>query len=196
MNTRAITMTIAFAVLTIVLNPAISGVAVPFPLIPTLLYNIWEIVIIVAFLLMGFKSGISVALLNSAFLFAVYPGPAHSIYALGNSVAVSAMMVGVYLASKFTRRGSQAEVASGVKTVTLSTVFAMLLRVVVMAPIMYAILHYNIVFVPAGVTESVIITVVLPLQAVYNVTIALYTIPLGYLIAKVVGRNLKVATKI
>jgi riboflavin transporter FmnP len=196
MNTRAITMTIAFAVLTNVLNPAISGVAVPFPLIPTLLYNIWEIVIIVAFLLMGFKSGISVALLNSAFLFAVYPGPAHSIYALGNSVAVSAMMVGVYLASKFTRRGSQAEVASGVKTVTLSTVFAMLLRVVVMAPIMYAILHYNIVFVPAGVTESVIITVVLPLQAIYNVTIALYTIPLGYLIAKVVGRNLKVATKI
>ena len=79
---------------------------------------------------------------------------------------------------------------------TLSTVLAMLLRVVVMAPIMYAILHYNIVFVPADVTESVIITLVLPLQAVYNVTIALYTIPLGYLTAKVVNRNLKVGNKI
>jgi riboflavin transporter FmnP len=196
MNTRAITMTIAFAVLAIVLNPAISGVGVPFPPIPTLLYNIWEIVIIAAFLLMGFKGGISVALLNSAFLFAVYPGPANSIYALGNSVAVSSMMVGVYLANKLTRRGSQAESYSGIRTVTLSTVLAMLLRVVVMAPIMYAILHYNIVFVPADVTESVIITLVLPLQAIYNVTIALYTIPLGYLIAKVVGRNLKVGNKI
>ena len=121
MNTRAITMTIAFAVLAIVLNPAISGVGVPFPPIPTLLYNIWEIVIIAAFLLMGFKGGISVALLNSAFLFAVYPGPANSIYALGNSVAVSSMMVGVYLANKLTRRSSQAEEASGVRTVTLST---------------------------------------------------------------------------
>ena len=75
MNTRAIAMTIALTGIAIVLNPAISGVGLPFPPIPRLIYNLWEIVIIAAFLLMGFKSGISVALLNSVFLFAVYPGP-------------------------------------------------------------------------------------------------------------------------
>jgi len=194
MSTRAIAMTIAFAVLAIVLNPAISGVGVPFPPIPSLIYNIWEIVIIAAFLLMGFKSGISVALLNSAFLFSVYPGPTRSIYALGNTVAVSSMMIGVYVANLLTRKRSQEERLSGVRTITLSTVLAMILRVAVMAPIMYGILHFNIV--PARVPESAIIAVVLPLQAVYNVTIALYTIPVGYLIAKAVSRNLKAGNKI
>jgi len=194
MSTRAIAMTIAFAVLAIVLNPAISGVGVPFPPIPSLIYNIWEIVIIAAFLLMGFKSGISVALLNSAFLFSVYPGPTRSIYALGNTVAVSSMMIGVYVANLLTRKRSQEERLSGVRTITLSTVLAMILRVAVMAPIMYGILHFNIV--PARVPESAIIAVVLPLQAVYNVTIALYTIPVGYFVAKVVSRNLEIGNKI
>jgi hypothetical protein len=56
MNTRAIAMTIAFAAIAIVLNPAISGVGIPFPPIPRLIYNLWEMVIVAAFLLMGFKS--------------------------------------------------------------------------------------------------------------------------------------------
>jgi riboflavin transporter FmnP len=194
MNTRAIAMTIVFAAITIVLNPAISGVGVPFPPLPRLIYNLWEIVIITAFLLMGFKSGISVAILNSAFLFAVYPGPSNSIFAIGNSVAASSMMVGIYIANRFTRKKSPKEKPFGAKKIALSTILAMLLRIVVMAPIMFAILHFGIL--APIIPDSLIVTIVLPIQAVFNITIALYTVPVGFLLAKVVGRNLKVGNEI
>jgi riboflavin transporter FmnP len=192
MNTRAIAMTIALTGIAIVLNPAISGVGLPFPPIPRLIYNLWEIVIIAAFLLMGFKSGISVAILNSVFLFAVYPGPYNPFY-LGNAVSASSMMVGIYIVDRLTRKNSQ-ERSFGVRRITLSTIMAMLLRVVVMAPIMFAILHYGIL-VPK-VPDSAIIVIVLPLQAVFNITIALYTVPFGFLLAKVVSRNLKVGNEV
>jgi riboflavin transporter FmnP len=194
MNTRAIAMTIVFAAITIVLNPAISGVGVPFPPLPSLIYNIWEIAIIAAFLLMGFKSGISIAILNSVFLFAVYPGPSNSIFAIGNTVAASSMMVGIYIADRVTRKNSQEEKTFGIRKIALSTILAMLLRVVVMAPIMFAILHYGIL--APKISDSIIITIVLPIQAVFNITIALYTIPVGFFVAKVVSRNLKVGNKI
>ena len=194
MNTRAIAMTIALTAIAIVLNPAISGVGVPFPPLPRLIYNLWEIVIITAFLLMGFKSGISVAILNSAFLFAVYPGPSNSIFAIGNSVAASSMMVGIYIANRFTRKKSPKEKPFGAKKIALSTILAMLLRIVVMAPIMFAILHFGIL--APIIPDSLIVTIVLPIQAVFNITIALYTVPVGFLLAKVVGRNLKVGNEI
>jgi riboflavin transporter FmnP len=194
MNTRAIAMTIVFAAITIVLNPAISGVGVPFPPLPSLIYNIWEIAIIAAFLLMGFKSGISIAILNSVFLFAVYPGPSHSIFAIGNAIAASSMMAGIYIANRFTRKNSQEERSFGIRKIALSTILAMLLRVVVMAPIMFAILHYGIL--APKIPDSYIIAVVLPIQAVFNITIALYTIPVGFFVAKVVSRNLKVGNEI
>ena len=194
MNTRAIAMAIVFAAITIVLNPAISGVGVPFPPLPSLIYNIWEIAIIAAFLLMGFKSGISIAILNSVFLFAVYPGPSNSIFAIGNTVAASSMMVGIYIADRVTRKNSQEEKTFGIRKIALSTILAMLLRVVVMAPIMFAILHYGIL--APKISDSIIITLVLPIQAVFNITIALYTIPVGFFVAKVVSRNLKVGNEI
>ena len=194
MNTRAIAMAIVFAAITIVLNPAISGVGVPFPPLPSLIYNIWEIAIIAAFFLMGFKSGISIAILNSVFLFAVYPGPSNSIFAIGNTVAASSMMVGIYIADRVTRKNSQEEKTFGIRKIALSTILAMLLRVVVMAPIMFAILHYGIL--APKISDSIIITLVLPIQAVFNITIALYTIPVGFFVAKVVSRNLKVGNKI
>jgi riboflavin transporter FmnP len=193
MNTRAIAMTIALAAITMVLNPAISGVGVPFPPLPRLIYNVWEIVIIAAFLLMGFKSGITIAVLNSVFLFAVYPGPSNPFY-IGNAVSASSMMVGIYIANRLTRKNSQEERSFGVRRITLSTILAMLLRVLVMAPIMFAILHYGIL-VPK-IPDSAIIAIVLPLQAVFNITIALYTIPVGFLLAKVVSRNLEVGNEI
>ena len=194
MNTRAIAMTIVFAAITIVLNPAISGVGVPFPPLPSLIYNIWEIAIIAAFLLMGFKSGISIAILNSVFLFAVYPGPSNSIFAIGNTVAASSMMVGIYIADRVTRKNSQEEKTFRIRKIALSTILAILLRVVVMAPIMFAILHYGIL--APKISDSIIITLVLPIQAVFNITIALYTIPVGFFVAKVVSRNLKVGNEI
>jgi riboflavin transporter FmnP len=192
-NTKEITLIIAFAALAIVLNPAISGIGVPF-LFTGQIYNVWEIVIIVAFLLMGFRSGISVALLNAAFLLSVYPGPSRVLFPLVNTIAVSSMMVGIYFANQIGRKKSQGQSLSGARKITLHTAFAIILRLIVILPIVYTLLHYNIGATPPS--ESAIFVIALPLQTFYNVTITLYTIPAGYFIARTVGKNLKLGTKV
>jgi hypothetical protein len=103
-------------------------------------------------------------------------------------------MVGIYIANRFTRKKSPKEKPFGAKKIALSTILAMLLRIVVMAPIMFAILHFGIL--APIIPDSLIVTIVLPIQAVFNITIALYTVPVGFLLAKVVGRNLKVGNEI
>jgi riboflavin transporter FmnP len=192
-NTKEIALIIAFAALAIVLNPAISGIGVPF-LFTGFIYNVWEIVIMVAFLLMGFKSGISVALLNAAFLFSVYPGPSRVLFPLVNTLAVSGMMVGIYFANKLTRKNSQDQNPSKARKITLYTALAITFRLIVMLPIVYTLLHYHIGATPPS--ESAIFMIALPLQAFYNVTITLYTIPVAYFTAKVVSKNLKVGINV
>jgi hypothetical protein len=187
-ETKAIALIIAFAGLAISLNPAISGVGVPF-LFTGYIYNIWEIVIMVAFLLMGFKSGISVALINAAFLFSVYPGPSRALFPLVNTLAVSGMMVGIYFADKLTRRNSLGQSPSGARKITLYTALAITFRLIVMLPIVYTLLHFHIGATPPS--ESAIFIIAFPLQTFYNVTITLYTIPAAYFIAKTISKNLK-----
>jgi len=193
LNTRTIAVVIVFAGLAIVLNPAISGVGVPF-LFTGFIHNVWEIVIIVAFLLMGFKSGISVALINAAFLFSVYPGPSRALFSLLNTLAVSGMMVGIYFANKLTRKNSQDQNPSKARKITLYTALAITFRLIMMLPIVYTLLHYNIGATPPS--ESAIFMIALPLQTFYNITITLYTIPVGYFIAKTASKNLKVGVYI
>jgi riboflavin transporter FmnP len=192
-NTKEIALTIVFAALAIVLNPAISGIGVPF-LFTGYIYNVWEIVIMVAFLLMGFKSGISVAVLNAAFLLSVYPGPSRVLFPLVNTLAVSSMMVGIYFANKLTRKNSQDQNPSKARKITLYTAFAIAFRLIVMLPIVYTLLHYNIGVTPPS--ESAIFMIAVPLQTFFNVTITLYTVPIGYFIAKTVSKNLKVGINI
>jgi riboflavin transporter FmnP len=187
MNTKAIALTIVFAALAIVLNPAISGIGVPFF---SQIYNVWEIAIMVAFLLMGFKSGISAALLNATFLLSVYPGPSRVLFPLVNTIAVSGMMIGIYFANKLTRKNSRGQNLSKARKITLYTALAIAFRLIVMLPIMYMLLHFHIGATPPS--ESAIFMIALPLQTIYNVTITLYTIPAAYFIAKTVSKNLKV----
>lgn len=186
LNTKTIALIIAFAALAIALNPAITGMGVPFPPITGLIYNLWEIVIIAAFLLMGFKSGISIALINALFLFAVFPGPSRPMYPLNNTAAILSTLTGIFIVNRLTNRGFQKEnIKPGVKSVAFATGLAILFRVVVMAPLMYV----NAALIN-GLPTPVVLGFVLPLQAVFNVTLLLYAVPVGYLIAGVINRNL------
>src|SRR3989337_4238671 len=104
MNTKTITTTIVFAAVTVALNPAISGIAVPAPYAPFLLYQIWEIPIVAAFVLISRKSGVAIAILNAAVLFALFPGflPMGPFY---NLIAVLSMLSGIYIVHRILTRG-------------------------------------------------------------------------------------------
>jgi riboflavin transporter FmnP len=74
MRTKELTLTIIFAVLTIVLNPEISKIAFPAPYAPFLIYQIWEIPIVAALLLLSLRSAVAIAGLNAVVLFALFQG--------------------------------------------------------------------------------------------------------------------------
>ena len=106
MNTKKLALTIVFAALTVALNPAFTYIAFMAPYAPGLIYQIWEIPIVVAFLIIGPIAGIAISLLNTVVLLAVFPGilPTGPFY---NLAATLSMQVGIFaaytIAKKVTR---------------------------------------------------------------------------------------------
>lgn len=188
MKTKEFAMSVAFAVVAMVLNPAVSGIKIPSPFLTGLYYQVWDIPIIVAFLLLGFKYGVFAGVVNSFFLFAVFPGPSQPFYGPGNVAAQVSMMIGIYLAKKLVTRGvPDGKAVSKTKLIVSSTVLGMLIRIPIMLPIMFVILSYGMALPQAAVFA------VLPMHATYILIISAYTIPAAYFIAQAVNKNLKVS---
>ena len=186
MNTKAIALTIAFTAVTVVLNPRFSGIAIP-SFVPTLWFQIWEIAVVAAFFLLGLKSAAFVAVLNAIVLQAVTPGTAFN-QPLANLVAILSTLVGVYVAHKLLNlRSSQETPISRRKLVLYSTALGIISRLAIMMPFLY---------VAATLLGMSLVIAILPLFVIYDLIVALYSVPFGYLIASVVNRYVKLNTKI
>jgi riboflavin transporter FmnP len=191
-NAKSIALIISFAGLAIVLNPAISGLGIPYPPVPSLTFNLWEIPVIAVFLLFGFKFGISVAAINALFLFSVWPGPSRPFYPIGTMISALSMMLGIYLTFKVVRHKIPAKTLTNkAKIVAFATVFGSLLRIAFQAPWTYWLLRSPFYNMP----ETFVLTVWLPWQAVYNVVQPLITVPLAFIIARGVNNNVKISDK-
>jgi riboflavin transporter FmnP len=194
MNTKTITLTIVFAALTVVLNPDISKIFLYAPYAPFLVYQIWEIPIVAAFLLINWKSGVAIAALNAMVLLVFFQGfsPLGPFYNLG---AILSMLLGVFIAHKlFSQRlapkDSKNEWKYSTAMAVAYTSFGIALRAGIMAVVNYITLRFD---PPIGYSlgEPAILGYYLPATTLFNATLALYTIPLGYLIAVIIKRNLK-----
>jgi riboflavin transporter FmnP len=187
MNTKVLAISIIFAALTVALNPAVSGIGVPAPYAPFLIYGLWEIPIVAAFLLINPASGVLISLLNAVALFAFFPGPLPTgpVY---NLIAIHSMLIGVYLARRFnTRKDSEGKKV--IKIAAASTLLGIFIRVVVMTVVNYVTLRYGY---PVGFgMEEMAIVAFLPLAAIFNGTIVLYTVPIGEFAAKVIKSRLR-----
>ncbi len=197
MKTRALAVIIVFAALTVVLNPALSGIGVPAPYAPYLVYQIWEIPIVAVFLLYGYKYGTLIAIMNAFVLLALFIGPgglpAAPFY---NLAAILSMMLGVYLPHKISSLSANRQTAEnsipqfGAKLITASTVLGVIVRIAIMTVVNYIVLRYSY---PFGYSMPEIAVVgSLPLIAIFNGTLALYTVVIGYIIANAVNKNLKI----
>jgi riboflavin transporter FmnP len=191
MNTKALAMSIVFAGVAIVLNPAITGIRIPSPFLTGLYYQVWDIPILIAFLLLGFKYGVFAGVLNSFFLFAVFPGPSQPFYAPSNVVAQFSMMIGIYLAIRiFVQRRLIKKTVSRIKLVVTSTIFGILVRLPIMLAVMFAILRYFM-----GLTEPIVLALLF-VQVIYILVISAYTIPIAFVVARAVNKNLKVGNQL
>lgn len=184
LNTKKIALGVTFAALTIVLN--ISQVKIPAPYAPYLIYQIWEIPIVAAFLLYGLIVGTLIAVINTLVLLAVFPGMLITgpIY---NFAAVMSMLFGLVI-PKIAKRNPQKYAEKS--AVAMFTASGILFRVVIMTFVNWTFLRFDPP-VGFGLPEEAVIAS-LPLIAFFNATLAFYTIPLGYLIAKAIKSRVKV----
>ena len=186
MNTKEIALVIAFSAVTVVLNPRFSGFAIP-SFVPTLWFQLWEIAVVAAFFLLGIKSAVFVAILNTIVLLAISPGTAFN-EPLTNLIAILSTMIGVYAAYKLLDLKSSGETTnSRQKVILFSTTLGIISRLAIMLPYLYIMASF------LGIS---VIIAILPLFALYDLIVALYTIPLGYLIASAVNRYVKLTNKI
>ncbi|PIU59932.1 hypothetical protein COS86_01650 [Candidatus Bathyarchaeota archaeon CG07_land_8_20_14_0_80_47_9] len=182
-NTRTIAAIIIFAALTIVLN--LSPLKIPAPYAPFLIYQIWEIPIVAAFLVYGARVGFLITVVNTLVLFVVYPGalPTGPLY---NLAAILSMLLGLGITQVLIGRHSS---KSEPVVATLLTASGVALRVLAMTLVNYVFLRLPS---PIGYSlpeEAIIATI--PLVVIFNATLALYTIPIGYSLARTVKAYIK-----
>ena len=191
MDTKRVALIAVFAALSIILSPGISRISIPSPFFG-LPYQVWEIPIFVAFLLLGAKPGLFVACLGSLALVAFQP----TFIAVAGVLACFAMLGGFYLAYKLvTRNVPIGMTPSTRKTVIATTAGGIIFRTWVMAVQNYYTLPLVLPLMGYEVSQSLMLGVIIPLVALFNVTEPLYVIPVSYFLAKAIGSNLKIGNK-
>jgi riboflavin transporter FmnP len=192
MNTKRLTLIIIFIALTIALN--IAGPKIPAPYAPFLYYQLWEIPIVIAFLAIGPKAGTTVALVNTLILLVVFPGalPTGPIY---NLIAVLSMLLGIYIPYRLATHGYKTEnlgtfLQEHSKLISVSaTASGITVRVLVTTVTNYFFLQQPS---PIGFSykpEAALLF--LPLSALFNATVALYTIPIALAVVIAIASKFK-----
>ena len=194
MKSKAIALIASFAAIAIVLNI----VKIPVIYLPGLAYSPLEIPVVVALLLFGFKIGVLVEVLHVGGQLLFFPAgpPGFAIYPMG-MVALLLMFVGVYFANRFlTRKARSRETLDKRKTLVYLTAFAAVFRGGLMPLIDYGLLYHILLplFLGTNIPEAYIVGLV-PGFVLYNVTVALYTIPIAYVIATKMGSALTLQTR-
>jgi riboflavin transporter FmnP len=180
MESKAVATIAIFTALSVAL--VLSPAKVPAPYAPFLKYQIWEIPIVAAFLLYGPLAGIATSIINTMILLVVYPGdlPTGPLY---NLAAILSMLLGIYIIHTFAtkRFGEQYETILTI----FSTVLGGITRVGIMTILNMIFLQYPY---PIGYEMSgEAVVALLPLIGLFNATLTLYTIPIGYVVARAVS---------
>lgn len=195
MDAKKLTIIIVFAAVTVALNPAFTGIAIPAPYAPFLIYQIWEIPLVAALALINLRSAVAISLMNMIILLAIFPGALITgpIY---NLLATLSMLLGIYIAHKLLTRKKATEesVKSTLKKqtilITAATALGIIFRTGLMTIVNYTVLRYD---PPIGYAmPEVAILAAIPLIALFNATLALYTVPVGHIVANAVKKNLKI----
>jgi len=188
LKTRAIALTIIFTALSIALTP----IGVPALYIVGFFYRFWEIPIIIAFFLLGVKSGITVAVLRALAEMMLIPGPAPPLGPVGPLTALGgnlSMLLGLCAARWLLKYRASQNRDSGIKSSTCYTALGGLTRMLIVPFVMYPVWRF------LSLSNTAIIGLVPPLM-LFAFTLCLYSIPIGYIIAKTVNKTLAIGRRL
>ncbi len=191
MNSKSIAFVITFAAIAIALNV----IKVPTIYWPGNFYQLYEIPVVVAFLLFGAKIGVLVGVVNVAGQLLLFNyGPE---WVPGYPVAILAllvMMTGVYVGNWFVKRRVGSNKVVGRKRTTFYlTAFAVLFRGGLMPFfdfwVFYCILLPIALAIP--IPDSYIWGM-MPFFIIFNATVPLYSVSVGYFVSTRVDRYLRI----
>lgn len=185
---RNITAIAIFAALAIVLH--LSPAKIPAPYAPFLIYELWEIPIIIAFYLYGVKVSLAVAGINFMSLLVIFPGSlqAGPIY---NLIAIASMIFGILLVYQITRSGSRFK--NNVWLFGLTIIFGSVARVLIMTVVNATLLPFPPPFgfnMPFEAVFSII-----HLLALFNASVAIYSIVIARILIRVIQNSTRIQIK-
>jgi riboflavin transporter FmnP len=193
MNTKEITLIITFTALCIVLIP----IRIPTLYWPSFSYYFWEIPIVAAFLLFGFKVAFSITLLNNVARLVFFPGQAPLLGFIIGFMPTLTVLLGVYLAQRLIQtRVLDGKTISAVRATVLYTMLGVAARAGIMPLIDYAQYHLLFPLFLGRDFSDAFILALMPGIVLFNILVPLYGVSIGFLVAKAVGKNLKMGTKL
>ncbi len=187
MNAKDIALCSIFVAIAVVLG------YLTIPVGPMIFY-FWEIPVVVALLLYGFKMGFSVAAVSVFVMTIIFPKSIGILFPIWNLIGMSTTMVAIaltqWLITRKASNGSQAK-KQGVNILTFFVVSAMGIRLAVMPFVNYFMYKYMMPVVVGTIYTDVYLVALIPALLIYDAILVLYTVPTGFIIAKRVNNDLK-----
>lgn len=185
-RSRRLAAIAVFAAVAAVIRLQSKVLSLPFPLMPALKLEIWEIPVALGLLLYGPSVGFSAGVVVLAIGLMVGSNPTGQVY---NFVAFSSMLIGMTLANRIYSRSRGFSLRGSLLT---STVGGVLVRVVVMVPFMLVMLPlppplgFNIpLWGNQVLLRSWVVSLIL-----FNSLVAAYTIPISYVVEEALVKRL------
>ena len=191
MNTKEIALIIMFAALTMALDP----VRVPSVILVGVYFRFSEIPIVAASLLFGLKIGVLVAILNVAVEIMLFPNPALIVGIPFVLMLTLSMLLGIYLAFGFLKRRGSLTTNRGIAPIKYFTAAGALLRTAIAPFVVGFVYRFMLPIVGIHLSDMQVV-VLMPAFGLYALIFSLYTIPIGYIIARTISRNLKVGNQL
>ena len=193
MNTRSIAIITTFTALCIALVP----IRIPTLYWPGFYYYFWEIPIVAAFLLFGFKVAFSISVLSGVAKLVFSPGQAPLLGFITQFLPLLTMLLGIYLAQKLIQsRVSNGKSISAARATIYFTTLGVAVRAGIMPFIDYAQYRFLFpLFLGRDFAQAYILAL-MPGIVLFNILVPLYGVSIGFLVANTVGKNLKTGTKL
>jgi riboflavin transporter FmnP len=190
LDTKTIALVIVFAALTIALEP----VRIPIPIWPGQYYRLWELPVIIALFLFGFKVGFAVAVLDAISYIWLFPDLSGPLGPPWRLVVMLSVFLGLYLATRVTNSDIAKKESGWRKPVLYFTAFAIITRTAIMPFVDYGVYRFLLPFVIGRIIPDAYILGLMPAIVFFNITVPLYIVPIAYGVAKTVSRNLKIGS--
>lgn len=156
-------------------------------------FYFWEIPIIIALLLFGFKVGFSIAAITAFGQALIYPRALGLLFPFWNLAAMSTFLVSVTLVQQILGRRKKDVLDNSfnrIKPIIYFISISMAVRLLVMPFVNFFMYKYMMpIFVGQSFSDVAIIAMV-PSSMVFDIILTLYTIPTAYVIAKKVNITL------